>query len=86
MRKIPDMRVVIATFIGAMATTVMLAGPTLARPSNAPNTGDDSSKPPCYGYEQNPVGSWRQIPCQENGLSAQAGAKVSTRDAGKSSR
>jgi hypothetical protein len=80
------MRVVIATFIGAMATTVILASPALARPSNAPNAGDELSKPPCYGYEQNLDGSWRQIPCQENGLSTQAGAKVSTRDAGKASR
>jgi hypothetical protein len=80
------MRVVIATFIGVIATAFLLAPPALARPSNAPNAGDELSKPVCYGYEQNPDGSWRQIPCQENGLSAQAGAKVSTRDAGKSSR
>jgi hypothetical protein len=80
------MRVVVATFIGAMAITVMLAGPGLARSSNVPNAGEELSKPPCYGYEQNPDGSWRQIPCQENGSSAQAGAKVSVQDAGKSSR
>jgi hypothetical protein len=80
------MRVVTATFIAAMATTVVLAGPALARPSSAPNAGDELSKPPCYGYEQNPDGSWRQTPCQENGLSAQSGAKVSAHDAGKSSR
>jgi hypothetical protein len=80
------MRVVIAAFIGAMATAFILAAPALARPSNAPNADDELSKPPCYGYEQNPDGSWRQIPCQENGLSAQAGAKVSARDAVKSSR
>ena len=79
------MRVVIATFIGAMVTTVMLAGPALTRPSTAPNAGGELSKPPCYGYEQNPDGSWKQIPCQENGLSAQAGAKVSAHDAGNSS-
>jgi hypothetical protein len=78
------MRVVIATFLAMIPMTVMVAGPTLARPSNAPNASE-ASKPPCYGYEQNADGSWRQIPCQENGLSAQAGAKVTARDAGKAS-
>ena len=80
------MRLAIATFLAAMATAATLAGPALARPSNAPNAGDQASKPPCYGYEQNPDGSWRQIPCLENGVSAQPHSKVSVQDAGKASR
>jgi hypothetical protein len=80
------MRVVIATFLGMMTITVMVVNPALARPTNAPNASDEASKPPCYGYEQNADGSWRQIPCQENGLSTQAGAKVTARDARKTSR
>ena len=81
------MRVVTATFIGAMATAAIMPGLAFASSSNAPpNTADVSSKPPCHGCEQNPDGSWKQIPCQENGGSAPTGAKVSTRDAGKTSR
>lgn len=80
------MRRVIATFLGMMTMTVMVAYPALASPTHAPNASSEASKPPCYGYEQNADGSWRQIPCQENGLSAQAGAKVTARDSGKTSR
>jgi hypothetical protein len=77
------MRLAIATFLAATTIVATLASPALARPSN---TGDEASKPPCYGYEQNPDGSWRQIPCLENGVNAQPHSKVSVQDAGKTSR
>ena len=80
------MRAVNATFLAMMGLTIMLAYPATARPSTAPIASEEVSKPPCYGYEQNPDGSWRQIPCQENGVSLHAGAKVTARDAGKASR
>jgi hypothetical protein len=78
------MRVVIAIFL--TATVAMGAGPSLAKTSEAPKAVDEASQPACHAYEQNPDGSWRQLPCQEDGLKPPPASRISTRDAGKATR
>ena len=78
------MRVVIAIFLAA--TVAMSAGPSLAKTSEAPKAVDETSQPACHAYEQNPDGSWRQLPCQEDGLKPPPASRISTRDSGKATR
>jgi hypothetical protein len=81
MERIANMRGVIAVVLGA---TVVLAGPSFAKTSEVPKAADEpSSSSPCHAYEQGPDGSWKQLPCQEDGLKPQATPTVSTRDLGK---
>jgi hypothetical protein len=80
MERIADMRVVIAVVLGA---TVVLAGPSFAKTSDVPKAADEPSSSPCHAYEQGPDGSWKQLPCQEDGLKPPAAPTVSTRDQGK---
>ena len=78
MERMADMRLVIAVLLGA---TVVVAGPSFAKTSDVPKTVDEpSSSSPCHAYEQGPDGSWKQLPCQEEGLKPQAAPKISTRD------
>ena len=83
------MRVAIAVLLGAMVVVAMPAGRSFAKTSEAktsevPKTADEpSSSSPCHAYEQGPDGSWRQVPCQEEGLKPPAAPTVSTRDMGK---
>jgi hypothetical protein len=79
------MRVMTTIFFGLIVLTVPTAV-SLARTSDVPKAADTISAPPCYGYEQNPDGSWKQTPCQENGLTAPVKQKISTRNAGKTER
>jgi hypothetical protein len=74
------MRVLIAIVLGA---SVVLAGRSFAKTPNVPPTVDEPSSSACHAYEQGPDGSWRQMPCQEQGLKPQAAPTVSTRDLGK---
>jgi hypothetical protein len=84
MERIADMRVVIAVVLGAMVVLAVPAAPSFAKTSDAPKTADQpSSSSPCHAYEQGPDGSWKQLPCQEDGLKPQAAPTVSTRDLGK---
>ena len=80
------MRVMITIFFGGLIVLAAAASTSLARTSDAPNAADAVSAPPCYSYEQNPDGSWKQTPCQENGLKAPVRQKLSTQNAGKTSR
>jgi hypothetical protein len=59
-----DMRIVIAVLFGAM---VVLAGRSFAKTSDVQNTSDEPSSSACHAYEQGPDGSWKQLPCQEEG-------------------
>lgn len=70
-------------FLGAIIASS--AGPSLAKTSEAPKAVDETSSPACHAYEQNPDGSWKQLPCQEEGLKPPA-SRISTRDAGKATR
>ena len=75
-----------AILFGAIITPVVLAGPAHANSSAVKNsdvakTAAEASPPPCYSYEQNPDGSWKQTACQEIG--AQAEQKAAVRNAGK---
>jgi hypothetical protein len=75
------MRGVIAVVLGA---TVVVAGPSFAKTSDVPKAADEpSSSSPCHAYEQGPDGSWKQLPCREDGFKPQAAPTVSTRDLGK---
>jgi len=75
------MRVAIAVlFIAVLAVP---AERSLAKTSDVPKAADELSSPACHAYEQSPDGSWKQLPCQEDGLKAQPASKISTRDMGK---
>jgi hypothetical protein len=81
------MRAVAAISFGAIIALVNLPGPSHATGSQARSaevaaTGDEaSSRPPCYSYEQNPDGSWKQTACQEIG--APAPQKAASQSPGK---
>jgi hypothetical protein len=84
MERRADMRVAIAVlFIAVLAVP---AGRSFAKTSDVPKTTDELSSSPCHAYEQSPDGSWKQLPCQEDGLKAQPASKISTRDLGKATR
>ena len=75
------MRVITTIVLGA---SVVLAGRSFARTPDVPPAVDaPSSSSPCHAYEQGPDGSWRQMPCQEQGLKPQPAPTISTRDVGK---
>jgi hypothetical protein len=70
-----------AILFGAAITPAFLAGPSHAKSSAVKNsdvakTADEASAPPCYSYEQNADGSWRQTACQESGAPAEQKAAV----------
>lgn len=77
------MRVAIAVLFSATAVLAVPAERSFARTSDVPKTSDELSSSPCHAYEQSPDGSWKQLPCQEDGLKAQPASKISTRDVGK---
>jgi hypothetical protein len=78
-----NMRVAIAVLYSALAVLAVPAERSFAKTSDVPKTSDELSSSPCHAYEQSPDGSWKQLPCQEDGLKAQPASKVSTRDVGK---
>jgi hypothetical protein len=84
------MRVVTAIFLAAGVAWALDAGPSLARTSDktseAPKAVNETSSPPCHAYEQSPDGSWKELPCQEEGLKPPPASRISTRDAGKATR
>ncbi|MET4390232.1 hypothetical protein ABIB73_006014 [Bradyrhizobium sp. F1.4.3] len=61
------MRIGQVVFAGALAASTMLAGPALAKNSDAQNGGDKSTASSCSAYQQAPDGSWEQLPCKETG-------------------
>ena len=77
------MRVAIAVLFSAIVVLAVPAGRSIAKTSDVPKAGDELSTSPCHAYEQGPDGSWKQLPCQEDGLKAQPASKISTRDLGK---
>jgi hypothetical protein len=79
------MRVITATMTATIIALAVAAGPALARTADAARPTAEASPPPCHAYEQNPDGSWKEIGCAENGVTA-APARVSTRNEGKTSR
>lgn len=81
------MRIVFAVLAGAFVMAAAGSSPSLAKTSEAPKADTEASSPaPCYSYEQNADGSWKQTPCEEPGLKPHPASKVSTRDAGKATR
>jgi hypothetical protein len=82
---------VAAILFGAIITPVILAAPSHAKSSDLRTSdlksadlakpADVASAPPCYSYEQNPNGTWRQTACQEVG--AQAAQTAAARKAGR---
>jgi hypothetical protein len=80
------MRVVTAIFLAAGVAWALDAGPSLAKTSEAPKAVNETSSPPCHAYEQSPDGSWKELPCQEEGLKPPPASRISTRDAGKATR
>jgi hypothetical protein len=77
---------VAAILFGAIVTPLVLGGAADANGSAVKNsdvakTADAASPPPCYSYEQNPDGTWKQTACQEIG--AQAEQKAAVRSASK---
>lgn len=88
------MRTVTAIFLATIVALAVGAGPSLAKTSDrtpdktsdAPKAVNETSSPPCHAYEQSADGSWKELPCQEEGLKAPPASRISTRDAGKATR
>jgi hypothetical protein len=80
------MRVMITIFFGGLIALAIPAATSLARTSDVPKAADTISSPACYSYEQNPDGSWKQTPCQEDGLKTPVRQKISTQNTGKTAR
>ena len=78
------MRVIIALVLVVIVALAVPAGRTFAKTSDVPKAVDEpSSSSPCHAYAQSPDGSWKQLPCQEEGLKPQAAPTISTRDTSK---
>jgi hypothetical protein len=73
------MRTVSAILLGSVAALAILTAPVLAKTSDAQQTDEKPTSSPCHSYEQNPDGSWAQLPCQELGPPAQTQHKPATR-------
>jgi hypothetical protein len=60
------MRIAKVIFVGSAAALLMSA-PVLAK--NAPTQKTDEQPTPssCHAYQQEPNGTWQQLPCQEAG-------------------
>ena len=82
------MRLGPAILLGATATLLTLAAPTLARNSEThPNA--KASEPPaasCHAYQQAADGSWAQLPCQEMGSKAQPQPRSAAKGATEETR
>ncbi|MFK4507889.1 hypothetical protein LPJ38_23115 [Bradyrhizobium daqingense] len=62
------MRIVHFILAAALATSVTLAAPALARNSDAQKGEDKSAaSSTCSAYQQAPDGSWEPLPCKETG-------------------
>ena len=61
------MRLGQAMFLGLVAALLTLAVPTLARNPNTAKTSEAPSSASCHAYQQEPDGTWTQLPCQEMG-------------------
>jgi hypothetical protein len=81
------MRMTLSVLAGAFVALAVGTGSSLAKTSEAPKAETEAASPaPCYSYEQNADGSWKQTPCEEPGLKPQPASKISTRDSGKAAR
>jgi hypothetical protein len=61
------MRMAHLVFVGALATSAVLAAPAAAKNSDAQKGEDKSTSSSCSAYQQAPDGSWEQLPCKETG-------------------
>jgi len=73
------MRSVSAIFLGSIAAVAVLTAPALAKNSQAQKADNESTSSSCNAYEQNPDGTWTQVPCQEIGSGSKAQPRSSTR-------
>ena len=80
------MRLITITLSAAIITLGAAAAPVLARTQDTAKPAVEAAAAPCHAYEQNPDGSWKEMACAENGVTAPAPAKISTRNEGKDSR
>jgi hypothetical protein len=58
-------------FAGALAISVALTAPAVARNNETQKGDDKSTSSSCSAYQQGPDGSWEQLPCKEAGERAQ---------------
>jgi hypothetical protein len=65
------MRITNSIFAGSIVALTALAAPALAKSSDTQKSDDKQTLSSCHAYEQAADGSWRQLPCTENGTSTQ---------------
>jgi hypothetical protein len=74
------MRIITVILAGSVAALFALATPALARHSETQKTAEEmTATSPCHAYQMAPDGSWKQLPCQEEGAAAQPTRKATTR-------
>ncbi|CCE03293.1 hypothetical protein [Bradyrhizobium sp. STM 3809] len=72
------MRIIPMIFVGSLAALVSTAAPVLAKNSQTPNSrtpqadAQATSSSPCRAYQQDPDGTWKELPCQGQGQAAAA--------------
>jgi hypothetical protein len=63
------MRITPVIFVGSLAAIVATAAPALAKNSQTPGQTaradeQSASTAPCRAYQQDPDGTWKELPCQ----------------------
>ncbi|CCD94046.1 conserved exported hypothetical protein [Bradyrhizobium sp. ORS 375] len=72
------MRITPVIFVGSLAALIATAAPALAKNSQSPNSQTQrtdeqaTSSSPCRAYQQDPDGTWKELPCQGQGQAAAA--------------
>ncbi|MGJ4889676.1 hypothetical protein ACQR0Z_19385 [Bradyrhizobium sp. HKCCYLS3077] len=67
------MRINRLIFVGSLAALVATAAPALAKNSQTPKPEEQAtSSMPCRAYQQEPDGTWKELPCQGQGQTAAA--------------
>ncbi|NPU14638.1 hypothetical protein HL666_28090 [Bradyrhizobium sp. 83002] len=59
------MRITPVIFVGSLAAIVATAAPALAKNSQTARADEQSAATtPCRAYQQDPDGTWKELPCQ----------------------
>jgi uncharacterized low-complexity protein len=66
------MRITNLIFTGSIVALTALAAPALAKNADTQKSDEkQTSSSSCHAYQQAADGSWTEVPCAENGASAQ---------------
>ncbi|CAL77206.1 hypothetical protein; putative signal peptide [Bradyrhizobium sp. ORS 278] len=65
------MRITRVIFVGSLAALIATAAPALAKNSQTSKPDEQAaSSSPCRAYQQDPDGTWKELPCLGQGAAA----------------